>query len=176
MSRGCKSVKRPRQCNSIVLERHDSLPLEHGARSSDGTAAQSGRHTQARESQGYAARPREGPHASRREPRRGPGDLDAAKGQPAPQAGFGAQATAIGRRRRGKRSSHAEGPAGEPTKRRGSETRSGIRGFRSLGAESSSGIAIAAPAVHILSCCGLQVKGRVALSWIVGCVGKSLEF
>ena len=58
MCRDCKSVSGHADCSSIVLERTTPCPSSTARRHSDGTAAQSGGHTPARESQGYAARPR----------------------------------------------------------------------------------------------------------------------
>ena len=148
--------------------------LEHGARDSDGTAVQSGRHTQARESQGYAARPRGTTRFQGTSSGAGQGTWTRPRSNQRHKLVSEPRATAIGRRRRGKRSCHAEEPAGlQPS---GEEDQRAVLDSRiqEIGAKSSSGIAIAAPAVSILSCCGLQTEGRVALLLLVGCVEKSL--
>ena len=158
---------RPRQCNSIVLERTASLP-PRARRARLGRDRSTERPSYPGQREPGTRRPTERDHTlPRREPRRGPGDLDAAKRQPTSQVGFGAsKATAIGRRRRGyaeqprRGTSRSLRPSGEEVRRAVEDSRIQESWCGNRAAASPS----PHPQLHILSCCGLQVEGRVALS------------
>ena len=174
MCRDCKSVSGHADCSSIFLERTTPCPSSTARRNSDGTAAQSGRHTPARESQGHAARPRRAHTLPGESPAAGQGTWTRPRGNQRHKlvSELWQRRLGAGGKARGAatpRNQPEFRPSGEEVRRVGE-----IRGFRSLGAKSSSGIAIAAPVVQVLSCRGLQMKGRGALRLIVGCVKKSL--
>ena len=156
VGRGCKSAMRPRHCSNVRLFWNAPPPcaLASNAHDSDGTAVQSGRHTQARESQGYAVRPRRYTLPRRESPRRGSGDLDAARGAATSQIGFGA----LGNDDWAPETRQAEQPCRGNGRSNDHVTRKGarccVRIQWRIGAESNNGIAIAAPAAGIVLCCG----------------------
>ena len=163
MSRGCKSVSGHASVTRLFWRHPRLLSPLSTARTLGRDRSTERPSYPGQEEPGIRRPTSERHHASRSESSRGPGDLDAAKGQPTPQSLFRSRQRRLGA---GGEASGAATPRDQPVSRPSGEEEGRAVETEDLGVlvrKSSSGIAIAAIARSFEVCCECGKGGCAAL-------------